>query len=394
VKDLYGMDDLPVYAGTARQLPESWSRDGWLVSLLRAQGAVFVGRTQTVELAFGAVGLNPHWATPRNPWDAETHRIPGGSSAGAGVSLIEGSALVALGTDTGGSIRIPASMTGTVGLKTTQGRWPTTGVVPLSTTLDTVGALSRSALDSAWFFGAIDPAWGDPTEFLRATDLPPSRRVRVGRPEGAIWRSCEPDIASVLRGALARLDAAPQWSVESTDGELLDEAVGLYLDGGIAAAECRAFLERDLPGWIDILDPLVGERLRGAPALDSDSYRSDLVRREGLASRAPSLFEEVDVLVLPGHLSTPPAVADVRELERYLAVNRKALTPTCCVNALGLCAVTLPVGLDRAGLPVGLQFVAAAGSDEMLLAVARRAEELLLSLHPSRTRSRGWFRPG
>jgi aspartyl-tRNA(Asn)/glutamyl-tRNA(Gln) amidotransferase subunit A len=383
VKDLYGMNDLPVYAGTARRLPESWSRDGWLVALLRAQGAVFVGRTHTVELAFGAVGVNPHWSTPRNPWDDTTHRIPGGSSAGAGVSLIEGSALIALGTDTGGSIRIPASMTGTVGIKTTKGRWPTTGVVPLSTTLDTVGSLSRSALDGSWFFGAVDPAWGDPEAFLRATDLGPSRPVRIGRPEGAIHRACQPDIANVLETALARLDAAPGWSVTSIDGGLLDEAVRLYLHGGIAAAECRAFLERDLPGWIDILDPLVGERLRGAAALDSVTYRSDLARREALASRAPSLFGRVDVLALPGHLSTPAAVDQVEELDRYLDVNRAALTPTCGVNALGLCALTLPVGLDSAGLPVGLQLVASAGADEMLLAVARRAEAILSPLRPT-----------
>ena len=391
VKDLYGMEGLPVFAGTARQLPDSWSRDGWLVARLRAQGAVFVGRTHTVELAFGAVGVNPHWATPRNPWDDEIHRIPGGSSAGAGVSLIEGSALIALGTDTGGSIRIPASMTGTVGAKTTQGRWPTTGVVPLSTTLDTVGALSRTALDGSWFFGAVDPAWGDPAAFLRASDWAPARPVRVGRPDGAIFRGCQPGIAEVLDGALSRLDAAPGWSVASIDGQLLDDAVRLYLDGGIAAAECRAFLDRDLPGWIDLLAPLVGERLRGAAPLDSTPYRADLARREALARRAPSLFEGVDVLALPGHLSAPVPVDEVRELDRYLAVNRVALTPTCCVNALGLCAITLPVGLDSEGLPVGLQLIATAGNDEMLLAVARRAEEILPPPPPppaGRSRSR------
>ncbi len=127
---------------------------------------MFVGKTHTVELAYGAVGMNPHWTTPRNPWDAGTHRIPGGSSAGAGVSLWEGSALVALGSDTGGSVRIPASLTGTVGHKTTKGRWPTDGVVQLSATLDTVGALTRSVADSVHFFGAIDPAWGDPAALL------------------------------------------------------------------------------------------------------------------------------------------------------------------------------------------------------------------------------------
>ncbi|NIR35760.1 MAG: amidase, partial [Actinobacteria bacterium] len=149
VKDLYGVDGLPTFAGTTRALPERWSRDAWLVRRLRDAGAIIVGKTHMVEMAFGGVGLNPSWETPRNPWDAGTHRIPGGSSSGAGVSLWEGSALIALGSDTGGSIRIPAALTGTVGQRTTKGRWPTTGVVPLSPTFDTVGALTRTVEDSA-----------------------------------------------------------------------------------------------------------------------------------------------------------------------------------------------------------------------------------------------------
>ena len=157
VKDLYGVAGQPIWGGTGRRLPESWSSDAWLVSRLRDQGVVFVGRTHTVELAFGAVGTNPHHGTPRNPHDPDVHRIPGGSSAGAGVSLVEGSALIALGTDTGGSIRIPASLSGTVGHKTTKGRWPTTGVVPLSPTLDTVGVLTRSVLDAVDVFDVVDP---------------------------------------------------------------------------------------------------------------------------------------------------------------------------------------------------------------------------------------------
>ncbi len=166
VKDLYGVDGLPTFAGTPKQLPEKWSRDAWLVARLRAAGAITVGKTHMVEMAFGAVGINPHWATPWNPWDDETHRIPGGSSSGAGVSLWEGSALIALGSDTGGSIRIPAAFTGTVGQRTTRGRWPTEGVVPLSHTLDTVGALTRTVEDSIYFFGCVDPQWGAPRVVL------------------------------------------------------------------------------------------------------------------------------------------------------------------------------------------------------------------------------------
>ncbi|MCY4573306.1 MAG: amidase, partial [Gemmatimonadetes bacterium] len=160
VKDLYGVEGLPIRAGTRRELPERWRREGFLVGALRKLGAVIVGKTHTVELAFGGVGLNPNTGTPVNPWDAGEHRVPGGSSAGAGVSLWEGSARIAVGSDTGGSVRIPASATGVVGHRHTTGRWPTTGVVPLSTTLDTVGLLTHTAEDSRYAFRAIDPLAG------------------------------------------------------------------------------------------------------------------------------------------------------------------------------------------------------------------------------------------
>lgn len=376
VKDLYGMDGLPTFAGTAAALPERWSRDAWLVARLRRQGAVFTGKTHTVELAFGAVGINPHWETPWNPRDRRTHRIPGGSSAGAGVSLVEGSALVALGTDTGGSIRIPASMTGTVGHKTTKGRWPTDGVVPLSTTLDTVGALTRSVEDSAWFFGAVDPSLGDPDAFLSSLDARAAQPVRVAVPEGGVWDACQPDLAAALHDALDALVEAG-WVRLETDGALLDRARTLYMGGGIAAAECSAFLRRDLPGWMELLDPTVGERLRGAPSLESEAYRDAVRQREELAASASGLFRDADVLALPGHLLTPPPVAELAELERYLEVNAAALHPTCPASALGLCALSFPVGTDGAGMPVGLQLVAPGGEDERLLAVALAAERLL-----------------
>ena len=141
------------------------------------------------------------------------------------------------------------------------------------------------------------------------------------------------------------------------------------MTGGIAAAECSAFLRRDLPGWMEILDPTVGERLRGAPGLDSDAYAEAVRRREAMASEAAELFRDVDLLALPGHLLTPPPVAELEgDLERYLEVNAAALRPTCPGSALGLCGLTLPVGL---------QLVAPGGEDESLLAMALAAEPAL-----------------
>ena len=374
VKDLYGVDGLPTFAGTPKQLPEKWSRDAWLVARLRAAGAITVGKTHMVEMAFGGVGINPHWATPRNPWDDETHRIPGGSSSGAGVSLWEGSALIALGSDTGGSIRIPAAFTGTVGQRTTKGRWPTEGVVPLSPTLDTVGALTRTVEDYIYFFGCVDPRWGDPGvlfERLATTEL---ANVRMAIPRCGIWDDCEPDIAGELDGVLSHLSSHAESLVE-IEGGLLDDAFELSLGRRpIASTECRAFLETELPGWLDILHPIVGSRLAQAVTPDDPEYKTALADHRNMADQAHTLFGEAEILILPGNVISPPPVADLADLDRYGEANSAILRPTYPISVLGLTAISIPVGIDRNGMPIGLQLVAEGGRDEALLGVALAAE--------------------
>lgn len=376
VKDLYGVQGLPTFAGTARRLPEKWEADAWLVGRLREQNAVFMGKTHTVELAYGAVGINSHWDTPRNPWDAQNHRIPGGSSAGAGVSLCAGSALLALGSDTGGSIRIPASLTGTVGHRVTIGRWPTTGVVPLSTTLDTVGGLTRSVQDSTFFFGSIDPSWGDSWALRKQLDRSQLQGIRLAVPRCEIWSDCQADIATVLQRALGEL-ASSGWETSETDGNLLDVASDHYLTAGNEGAECLAFLARELPEWLEILDPVVGRRLEGSPALGSDRYAASVSAMERMVARSDELFENADLLALPTAIITPPVVSDLEDLERYIETNRATLRPTGPASILRLCALTIPVGLDSAGMPVGLQLVAPEGRDELLLAAGLVAERIL-----------------
>ncbi|MHB1192022.1 MAG: amidase [Longimicrobiales bacterium] len=376
VKDLYGVVGMPTWAGTVRQLPPTWSRDAWLVGRMRGQGAVFMGKTHTVELALGATGYNPNWETPCNPWDTAARRIPGGSSSGAGVSLWEGSALVALGSDTGGSIRIPASLTGNVGHRTTRGRWPTEGVVPLSHTLDTVGALTRSVEDAVWFFGAVDPAWGDPEALGRQLAARAAGELRVAVPRCGIWDECQADVAEVLRRALGELEASG-WHLAEEDGGILDEAGALYATGGIAGTECAAFLDRDLPGWRALVHPIVGRRIDVAVAKPPHAYPGAVAELARLAALAPGLFRNADVLALPTAIITPPPLEGLDDPERYGAVNAALLQPTSPASILGLCAVTLPVGLDAAGMPVGLQLVAPGGQDEMALAAALAAERAL-----------------
>ena len=374
VKDLYGVDGLPTFAGTPRQLPEKWSQDAWLVAQLRAAGAITVGKTHMVEMAFGGVGINPNWATPWNPWDDKTHRIPGGSSSGAGVSLWEGSALIALGSDTGGSIRIPAAFTGTVGQRTTRGRWPTEGVVPLSHTFDTVGALTRTVEDSIYFFGCVDPQWGDPQPLLERLAATSLGDVRIAVPQCEIWDDCEIDIADELDGVLSRLSSQAQ-NLIAIDGRLLDDAFGLSVGRRpIASTECRAFLESELPGWLDILHPIVGNRVARGLTPDHPDYHAALADHRRMANQANELFGEADILVLPGNIISPPPVADLADADRYGEANAAILRPTYPISVLGLTAISIPVGLDGNGMPIGLQLVAPGGQDEALLGVALAAE--------------------
>jgi aspartyl-tRNA(Asn)/glutamyl-tRNA(Gln) amidotransferase subunit A len=377
VKDLYGVDGLPTFAGTPRQLPAKWSRDAWLVARVRAQGACIIGKTHTVELAFGGVGINPHWDTPWNPWDADTHRIPGGSSAGAGVSLCEGSALIALGSDTGGSIRIPAALTGNVGQRTSLKRWPTDGVVPLSSTLDSVGALTRTVEDQAWFFGSVDPKWGDPASLLDQLRRVEIRGLRVGIPQGNIWDECQADVRDALEDALAQLEARGA-TLTDVDGTLLDEGFEVAIgQRPIAGPELRAFLEKELPDWIPILAPIIRDRLATAAELGEPTYLDALARHRRLVAEAPSLFQRADVLALPGNLVTPPPVAELADLGLYAQTNRAILRPHYPVSVLGLIAISVPAGLDDSSMPVGLQLVGRGGRDEALLAHALAVESVL-----------------
>ncbi len=389
VKDLYGVEGLPIQAGTRRELPERWQREGFLVRALRDLGAVIVGKTHTVELAFGGVGMNPNTGTPVNPWDPVEHRAPGGSSSGAGVSLWEGSALIALGSDTGGSVRIPAAATGVVGHRHTTGRWPTTGVVPLSTTLDTVGILTRTAADSRHVFALVDALAGKSMAGRTTSRHPlpgeahpsPVRDLaglRIGVPREGIWHGVQADIVAVLDRTLAELEAAGAELVEFRAPELR-EAGERYLDGILVQPERFESLERDLPGFGKVLDDTVGKRLEGAPAVSAVDYIGVLRLRRRLSARLQDRMarDGIELLAAPTLPLTPPTLASIAELESYRAVNRAMLSRTGPASMLDMCAVSLPAGLDDADMPVGLQLIGRSHADHALLDRAVAVERVL-----------------
>ena len=375
VKDLYGVEGLPIRAGTRRELPAQWQREGFLVRAIRQLGGVIVGKTHTVELAFGGVGLNPNTGTPVNPWDADEHRVPGGSSAGAGVSLWEGSAMLALGSDTGGSVRIPASATGVVGHRHTTGRWPTTGVLPLSTTLDTVGLLTQTVEDSRYAFGVIDHLAGHSPKATTDANAIQVSGLRIGVPRSNLWSGATPGIATVVRRALDDLEHAGAHIVELEAPEL-DEASESYLAGELVQPERFESLERDLPGWMAILDPTVGKRLESAGDVSAVDYVAILRLRHRLSATLHTRLDtqRIDLLATPTLPITPPPVSTLSQLDVYRAVNRDMLSGTGPASMLDMCAVSLPAGLDDHGMPVGLQLLGRVGCDYELLDRAAAAE--------------------
>jgi aspartyl-tRNA(Asn)/glutamyl-tRNA(Gln) amidotransferase subunit A len=377
IKDLFAAAGYPCFAGSGRRLPaDPWEQDGSLVATLRRQLGIIIGKTHMVEFAFGGTGRNSHWGAPYNPWDAVAHRAPGGSSSGAGVSLLEGSALLAFGSDTAGSVRIPACMTGTVGLKVTLGRWPADGVVPLSPTFDTPGLLARSVSDVAYGFAALDPAGVDPVRFIAKAGTRDIAGVRIGIGDPFLWSDCDPGIAETVHDAVNTLSRAGAVTGEFTLPEV-EAAYTVFLQGSLSAVELRGFLDRELPDWLAQLDPVIAPAIHNAEAVTARDYLARIARLRELARSAAPRLDAVDVIASPTLCLTPPLMSDIADADSHLRVNRRIVRNTVAVNYLGLCAITMPVGRDQAGMPVGLQLTAPAHAEERLLAIALAAERVL-----------------
>lgn len=369
VKDLYGVPGLPVFAGTDTEFPPEWRRPGPLVQRLLSQLGLVTGKTQTVEFAFGGLGTNPHWGTPVNPWSAPgAPRAPGGSSSGAGVSLAQGSALAALGSDTAGSVRIPASFTGQAALKVTHGRWSQDGIVPLSPSLDTPGVLARTVADLAYLFAAIEGRAPVPARAVSG--------LRIGVIRNLVWDDIDPSIAETTRAALARLEAAGARLVE-VELPHLDRVLDIFRRGGLGAPELRGFLDRRFPERIARLDPMVRVRVEQADEITASDYlqRRAVLAESGLS--AARVFDEVDLLACPTVPISAPLLADLEDPETYRRCNMMALRNTAIVNLLGWCALTLPSGLDGNGIPTGLQIAAPPREEERLLAAGLGVEAVL-----------------
>ncbi|HCH32314.1 MAG TPA: 2-amino-5-chloromuconate deaminase [Oceanospirillaceae bacterium] len=383
VKDLYAVTGFKTFAGSPLALDE-YNKSGVLVKRLTDAGAHICGKTHTVEFAFGGLGTNPHWPVPVNPFDNKQHRVPGGSSSGAPVSLWMGACQLALGSDTSGSVRVPAAFCGTFGLKTSAGRWEKDGIVPLSPSVDTAGLLALSAADAAWGYAVLDPATSvDSQAFIEACKptTKPMQGVRIGVID-ALFEGCEGGIDTRVMAALTQLEAAGATLVH-LDWPYLEETYQLFLEGGLSALEFPAFIKtKQRTPWFDQLASstkmrfahLTDADIKKAPARIAD--KNALIQHFNQA--AEKVLQTVDFAVCPTCPISAPTLAYVEaSMEQYKERNFKALRNTQVANLQYLCAASLPCGLDDVGLPLGLQIMMGHNQDSKLMQWSCAVESII-----------------
>jgi aspartyl-tRNA(Asn)/glutamyl-tRNA(Gln) amidotransferase subunit A len=370
IKDLFDIRGQVTRAGS-RALEDSApaDADALAVARLRRAGFIVIGRTNMTEFAYSGIGINPHYGTPKGTWQRHVGHVPGGSSSGAAVSVADRMAHGALGTDTGGSCRIPAAYNGIVGFKPTQRRVPLDGGVPLSFTLDSFGPLARSVgccavLDAVLADEQIVPLQPRPIKGMR---LAVPTTVALDELDDAVGRTFERALETLSRqGALIERIAVP---------EFLDVGV-MNSKGGFAAAESYAWHRYLLASKGDVYDPRVSSRILPGEAISAADYIDLLVARKSLIARANVRLAPYDGLVMPTTANTPPRIADLADDKAFAKANLLSLRNCTLINMIDGCAISLPC--HREGeVPVGLMLAASGGSDRRIFDLAAAMEDVI-----------------
>ena len=370
IKDLFDINGQVTRAGS-RALDDSApaEADASAVARLRRAGFIVIGRTNMTEFAYSGIGINPHFGTPKSAWQRSVGHVPGGSSSGAAVSVVDRMAHGALGTDTGGSCRIPAAFNGIVGFKPTQRRVPLDGGVPLSFTLDSFGPLARTVgccavLDAVLANESVKPLQPRSIKGMR---LAVPTTVALDELEEAVARTFERALETLSRqGALIERIAVP---------EFLDVGV-MNTKGGFAAAESYAWHRYLIISHGNVYDPRVAMRILRGEAISAADYIDLLEMRKSLIARSTVRLAPYDALVLPTTANTPPRIADLADDKAFTAANLLALRNCTLINMIDGCAISLPC--HREGeVPVGLMLAAAGGSDRRIFELAAAMEAVI-----------------
>lgn len=369
-KDLVDVAGLPTTGGSTLLRDHIAAADATVARRLFAAGVVLLGKTQLVEFAFGGTGVNHHYGTPVNPWDAETHRLPGGSSSGSGVAVAAGLAPAALGSDTGGSVRIPASFCGLTGLKPTFGLLPNTGVLPLDPTLDSIGPLCRTAGDCALLFQAM----ADPALCMVDHLEGEVAGLRLCFPHEYFWDDVDVEVETAVRAA-ASVFADLGVYADEISLDVLDELAQWRSGPSTTAVEAYLYHRRNLEAHFDQFDPIVSARILDGREVLAADFLEQLRVRDELRCKARMALENVDFLVTPTTPFVAPALDEVDRDDVYFSINGLCLRNTIAVNLLGLCAISLPCGFTGDGLPIGLQLIGHPRDEARLLRLAHAFEQ-------------------
>jgi aspartyl-tRNA(Asn)/glutamyl-tRNA(Gln) amidotransferase subunit A len=367
IKDLFDIKGQVTRAGS-RALEDSApaEADATVVARLRRAGFVVIGRTNMTEFAYSGIGINPHYGTPKSAWQRNVGHVPGGSSSGAAVSVVDGMAHGALGTDTGGSCRIPAAYNGIVGFKPTQRRVPLDGGVPLSFTLDSFGPLARTVACCAVLDAVLADEAFEPLQPL------PIKGMRLAVPTTVALDELDDEVARTFERALETLSRQGALIERIEVPEFLDVGV-MNTKGGFAAAESYAWHRYLIAGSGDVYDPRVSLRIQRGEGISAADYIDLLNARKSLIARAEKRIAPYDALVLPTTANTPPRIADLADDKAFTKANLLSLRNCTLINMIDGCAISLPA--HREGeVPVGLMLAAAGGSDRRIFELAAGME--------------------
>ena len=339
--------------------------DAPVVARLRAAGAVIVGSTNMSEFAFSGVGFNPQYGTPGNP--ADRTRVPGGSSAGAAVSVADRMAVAALGTDTGGSVRIPAAVCGLVGFKPTARRVPIDGVIPLSTSLDSIGPLANSVEDCAIVDAVFAGEFGKGP--ISVPDAAPLAGLRFAIPKHFVMDELDATVAKAFERACKAL-AAKGVKIEEIDLAELNELPAINAKGGFAASEAYAWHRELIARRGPDYDPFVHPRIMRGKDMTAADYIELLAKRADLCRRVSAITSNYDAVIMPTCAIVAPTIEEVSTPEGFTKKNLLLLRNTTVGNFLDRCAISLPCHA-KGELPVGFMMMGEAMADRRVLAMAR-----------------------
>ena len=372
IKDLFDIKGQVTRAGS-RALEEDSTpaeADAPVVARLRRAGFIVIGRTNMTEFAYSGIGINPHYGTPKSIWNRSVGHVPGGSSAGAAVSIADGMAHGALGTDTGGSCRIPAAFNGIVGFKPTQARVPLDGGVPLSSSLDSFGPLARTVQCCA----TLDAVLADEAE-MPVLQPRPVRGMRLAVPTTVALDDLDDDVAKAFERALETLSRQGALIERIEVPEFLDVGV-MNAKGGFAASESYAWHRYLIVSKGDVYDPRVHVRILRGEGMSAADYIDLLGARKSFIAGTEARIAPYDALVMPTTANTPPKISDLADDKAFATENLRALRNCTLVNMLDGCAISLPA--HREGeVPVGLMLAGAGGSDRRIFELAAGMENII-----------------